>query len=406
MTSHMMVHCPLQTNVCGICEKTFKRSYDLRKHEITHTAEHHQVHARSRAVIYKELQLPLPTEVQAHSLQPDGTTPTVKSSRSYKIPRGRSTDAISTSVGHSRRGNSISSTRSSPYERTPVSESSKPFSNHRSESNLQLSYSSGFSGAITPIQQDLESDFSNGPHFQFVDDYSNSSGSPSSRTSNQLVFPSQNPQVFMDFNQPFGTDYASSFNSNNMHRYFNELHDIRRASQPTFLMPEPPNHLSGAMPPDSYRTGSLPTNSLYPNMVLNQNQTHNTFSQLVAEEQARDSIADFSFLNISSQEQQVNNYLYSSVPENQQNMWTNQIAPQEAFDLLFAPSITNDQVGQPQEQQTPDAFGLTPILDQVTQLADHGSHFGQYFAAGDDQNTTENNQFTQNYDLFPLSNYS
>ncbi|KAI9613495.1 hypothetical protein H4Q26_010100 [Puccinia striiformis f. sp. tritici PST-130] len=55
MTSHMMVHCPLQTNVCGICSKTFKRSYDLRKHEVTHTAAHHQAHGRSRATIYKEL---------------------------------------------------------------------------------------------------------------------------------------------------------------------------------------------------------------------------------------------------------------------------------------------------------------------------------------------------------------
>ncbi|EGG02951.1 uncharacterized protein MELLADRAFT_90572 [Melampsora larici-populina 98AG31] len=399
MTSHMMVHCPLQTNVCGICEKTFKRSYDLRKHEITHTAEHHQVHARSRAVIYKDLQLPLPTEIQPHqSLQSDGITPTVKSSRTYKIPRGRSTDAIGTPVGHPRRGNSISSTRSSPYERTPVPESSKPFSNHRSESNLQLSYSSGFSSAITPIQQDMESDFSHGPHFQFVDDYSNSSDSPSSRTSNQLVFPSQYPQTYLDFNQPFGNDYTSSSNSNNMDRYFNEVHDSRRASQPAFLMPEPPSHLGGAMPPDLYRTGSLPTNSLYPNMMLNQNQVHSNFSQLLAEEQARESIADFSFLNISTQDQQANNYLYSSVPDNQQNMWTNPIAHQEAFDLLFPPApTTNDQAGQPQGQQIPDAFGLTPILDQVTRLADHGSHFGQYFAAGDDQNNTENNQFIQNY---------
>lgn len=54
MTSHMMVHCPLQTNVCGICSKTFKRSYDLRKHEVTHTSAHHETHTRSRALIYDE----------------------------------------------------------------------------------------------------------------------------------------------------------------------------------------------------------------------------------------------------------------------------------------------------------------------------------------------------------------
>lgn len=114
MTSHMMVHCPLRTNVCGICEKTFKRSYDLRKHEITHTAAHHQAHARSRAVIYKELEIPFTTRLE-HS------TP-VNRSRVYSYPQDQSSDWIGTDLktlvsGPVHRASSFSGSRSSPYER-------------------------------------------------------------------------------------------------------------------------------------------------------------------------------------------------------------------------------------------------------------------------------------------------
>ncbi|PLW40652.1 hypothetical protein PCANC_14097 [Puccinia coronata f. sp. avenae] len=92
MTSHMMVHCPLQTNVCGICSKTFKRSYDLRKHEVTHTTAHHQTHTRSRALIYDEVdqlgQPPTPasevhnnTMIASHDFQLGGSSslPTIRS---------------------------------------------------------------------------------------------------------------------------------------------------------------------------------------------------------------------------------------------------------------------------------------------------------------------------------------
>ncbi|WAQ81830.1 hypothetical protein PtA15_2A142 [Puccinia triticina] len=72
MTSHMMVHCPLQTNVCGICSKTFKRSYDLRKHEITHTAAHHQAHGRSRATVYQDVDISLGHQQRP---RPDGPQP-------------------------------------------------------------------------------------------------------------------------------------------------------------------------------------------------------------------------------------------------------------------------------------------------------------------------------------------
>lgn len=43
------VHTPLKPHACGICNKTFKRPQDLKKHEKIHTEEHHILHKHSKA---------------------------------------------------------------------------------------------------------------------------------------------------------------------------------------------------------------------------------------------------------------------------------------------------------------------------------------------------------------------
>jgi hypothetical protein len=44
------VHTPLKPHVCDICNKTFKRPQDLKKHEKIHTQEHHVQHKHSKAI--------------------------------------------------------------------------------------------------------------------------------------------------------------------------------------------------------------------------------------------------------------------------------------------------------------------------------------------------------------------
>lgn len=50
ITSHLRVHTPLKPHVCEICNKTFKRPQDLKKHEKIHTEEHHAQHKHSKAI--------------------------------------------------------------------------------------------------------------------------------------------------------------------------------------------------------------------------------------------------------------------------------------------------------------------------------------------------------------------
>ncbi|KAJ9124134.1 hypothetical protein QFC22_000930 [Naganishia vaughanmartiniae] len=44
-----LLHTPLKPHACGICNKTFKRPQDLKKHEKIHTEEHHILHKHSKA---------------------------------------------------------------------------------------------------------------------------------------------------------------------------------------------------------------------------------------------------------------------------------------------------------------------------------------------------------------------
>lgn len=352
----------------------------MRKHEVTHTAEHHQVHARSRAVIYKDLQMPFPTvaDLKIPFTIPNGEySAAINPSNSHNLPRGRSTEALNSYVTahHPRRGNSISSTRSSPYERP--ADKFKPYVN-RCESNLHLSFGSGFSSSISPIQQKLVSDFSNGPQFQFVDEFSNSSGSPSSefRSSNQIAFPGRIRQEADSHNHESSSGYTASISTHPFERYPNELHDFRRSSQPTFLTPERPHDPSLGGIPEMYRTGSLPSNSLYPSSQPPHDGDHLNLSTLFPHTYGHDaSLVDFSFLNISSQNQP--NYEYSNPPDEQPHLWTSHTQQQEPpYEMMF-PSPHEDPGSL---QQGDGSSGIAPLLNQVTQLAGTDSSFLQYFS--------------------------
>ena len=47
------VHTPLKPHLCDICQKSFKRPQDLKKHEKIHTEAHHVQHKHSKAITVK-----------------------------------------------------------------------------------------------------------------------------------------------------------------------------------------------------------------------------------------------------------------------------------------------------------------------------------------------------------------
>ncbi|OZJ01998.1 hypothetical protein BZG36_04724, partial [Bifiguratus adelaidae] len=47
ITSHLRVHVPLKPHNCEICNKSFKRPQDLKKHEKTHSEDHQRTHRTS-----------------------------------------------------------------------------------------------------------------------------------------------------------------------------------------------------------------------------------------------------------------------------------------------------------------------------------------------------------------------
>ncbi|EJD52149.1 hypothetical protein AURDEDRAFT_149616 [Auricularia subglabra TFB-10046 SS5] len=58
ITSHLRgesrLHTPLKPHICEICNKSFKRPQDLKKHEKIHTEEHHQQHKHSKAITVQD----------------------------------------------------------------------------------------------------------------------------------------------------------------------------------------------------------------------------------------------------------------------------------------------------------------------------------------------------------------
>ncbi|KAA1138698.1 hypothetical protein PGTUg99_034873 [Puccinia graminis f. sp. tritici] len=184
MTSHMMVHCPLQTNVCGICSKTFKRSYDLRKHEITHTAAHHQAHGRSRAMIYKDVDISFSSGT--------GCSTPVNHSRVYSCPREQTGESLALSSSSkslvapsaARRGSSVPGSRKKPYLRphsatpTPTPVDDLQF---LSPNYYGYDHSEGFSGTLARTLSDSLLPTSHHHPAQLLDSLSLSSSSSTSR---------------------------------------------------------------------------------------------------------------------------------------------------------------------------------------------------------------------------------
>lgn len=53
MTDDSSVHTPLKPHLCDVCNKSFKRPQDLKKHEKIHTEAHHAQHKHSKAITVK-----------------------------------------------------------------------------------------------------------------------------------------------------------------------------------------------------------------------------------------------------------------------------------------------------------------------------------------------------------------
>ncbi|KAA1112309.1 hypothetical protein PGTUg99_013944 [Puccinia graminis f. sp. tritici] len=228
MTSHMMVHCPLQTNVCGICEKTFKRSYDLRKHEVTHTVAHHELHTRSRAVVYQELEVPFPTEMKP------SPTP-MNRVRVHSLPREQSREWNGPQVqpavpGAVHRERSFSVPRHNPYPR-PQSSDQASYSLYPTSWNNEFKFPS-------ERHQRSDSIAEEGPYnvnmplfnqFQFMEQYPQPADSLAPDLFNSSVPPSTSSGSSSSSNQP---NTYSNNPPGDWSEIFSFVHDTRRESEP------------------------------------------------------------------------------------------------------------------------------------------------------------------------------
>ncbi|OAV88261.1 hypothetical protein PTTG_08458 [Puccinia triticina 1-1 BBBD Race 1] len=264
MTSHMMVHCPLQTNICGICDKTFKRSYDLRKHEVTHTAAHHELHTRSRAVVYQEREIPYASEISAAAM--------MNRMRVNSLPRDQSgnwtgsNNVLTAAPGPVHRERSFSVPRHNPYQR-PQSEQTYPL--YPTAWNNEFKFPSDRHQRADSIAED-------GPYnvnmpgfnqFQFLEQYPQLSDPPAPDLfSASSVPPSTSSGSSSSSHQPT-TNYVAS--SGNWSEIFSFVADSRRESQPHSIPSSDDfsgsDGLSGVFagdqPREILRTSSLP---LYP----------------------------------------------------------------------------------------------------------------------------------------------
>ncbi|PLW24119.1 hypothetical protein PCASD_06705 [Puccinia coronata f. sp. avenae] len=289
MTSHMMVHCPLRTNVCGICDKTFKRSYDLRKHEVTHTAAHHELHTRSRAVVYTELEIPFTVEINS-------STP-VNRGRVYSLPQDQSGNWIggnvhppAVEVGHRER--SLSVPRHNPYQR-PHSGQTYPqrSSSWNNDSKCPSDRPQRSASIAEAGPYDVNAPLFN--QFQFLQQYSLPNDVPA-------------PHLFGSTADPPSTSSGSSASSNPSSGYvapsgdwadiFSFMADTRRESEACSIPSEDfsgsdgLSGLFGSEPTSEIlRTSSLPCQVLHPpaNSSFNPYDhlaTRHSFSAAVPEE--------------------------------------------------------------------------------------------------------------------------
>ncbi|KAH9441809.1 hypothetical protein MJO29_015155 [Puccinia striiformis f. sp. tritici] len=274
MTSHMMVHCPLQTNVCGICDKTFKRSYDLRKHEVTHTAAHHELHTRSRAVVYQELELPFPIGLNTSTASNHtyhGDQPQANRARVYSIPQNQTTawtggNVQATVPGPVPRERSYSVPRHNPYQR-PQPEQIYPYP---STWNAEFNFPSERQQRVEPIAEvgSYNPNVTLFNQFQFLEQYSQPADSLAPHISSSSEPPSTSSGSSSSSNHHTAAHLAPP---GDWSEIFSFVADTRRESEPYSITSDDfsgSDGLSGVSVGDSHhelsRTSSLPCQALYP----------------------------------------------------------------------------------------------------------------------------------------------
>ncbi|KAK6971456.1 hypothetical protein R3P38DRAFT_2587169 [Favolaschia claudopus] len=82
ITSHLRVHTNLRPHVCEICEHSFKRLGDLKRHRQTHTEVHRSQHKRSKALVVPD---PACWSKEVKNSAPSGTIPGKASSQAATL---------------------------------------------------------------------------------------------------------------------------------------------------------------------------------------------------------------------------------------------------------------------------------------------------------------------------------
>ncbi|KAI9617903.1 hypothetical protein H4Q26_012768 [Puccinia striiformis f. sp. tritici PST-130] len=247
---HMMVHCPLQTNVCGICDKTFKRSYDLRKHEVL-TRQPITNSTRAPGLLYiKSLSYPSPLGSTLRPIQ------------SY-LPRG---NVQATAPGPVPRERSYSVPRHNPYQR-PQPEQIYPYP---STWNAEFNFPSERQQRVEPIAEvgSYNPNVTLFNQFQFLEQYSQPADSLAPHISSSSEPPSTSSGSSSSSNHHTAAHLAPP---GDWSEIFSFVADTRRESEPYSITSDDfsgSDGLSGVSVGDSHhelsRTSSLPCQALYP----------------------------------------------------------------------------------------------------------------------------------------------
>lgn len=136
------VHTPLKPHACGICNKTFKRPQDLKKHEKIHTEEHHILHKHSKAPLASSIigaragrpvsgrpGRPRKTSNVSSTSDNDGSQ-SISSQQGYSRKRDSSGELVDNSRG--RRSSASSRTSVSSWDGRPSPGSISPGQHHAS----------------------------------------------------------------------------------------------------------------------------------------------------------------------------------------------------------------------------------------------------------------------------------